>query len=364
MRRGRAKKKAAQTPPARVSTLSPTTNSSEGKGKSIDTEMPTLESIEEKNNTEKTQGEQKKSEAQPQLWVGVIKGNRLPSHGIGLEYTPPDLVDGEVEVENALILYAIKDDLSMNAVKKFIMNVWNFVVLPDLYYNKEGYFLVRFTSKEDKDAVLMRGPYTIFKKPILLHEWTPDFTLQDDVLRVLPIWVTFPQLPLKFWGDKSIGKIASAVGKPLMTDECTARKLRVSYAKVLIEVDVTVELKEEIMIRDGNSGKISQRVEYEWRPPFCAKCNKVGHTCKNKVEIPMKPIWKPKKNEVIQESEKPKETITQEDTQEKWNTVSKASQGKGKKPIQAPPEVVVSCTNGFDALKVGDCFESGGPSYI
>jgi hypothetical protein len=91
-----------------------------------------------------------------------------------------------------------------------------------------GYFIIRFKSKMDRDAVLLRGPYTIYRKPMFLHKWTLDFTLKDDLLRVLPIWVTFPQLPLIFWGEKSIGKIASAIGKPMMTDECTAKKLRVS----------------------------------------------------------------------------------------------------------------------------------------
>ncbi|XP_058763772.1 uncharacterized protein LOC131637201 [Vicia villosa] len=200
---------------------------------------------------------------QPQLWVDVIKGNRLPSNGGDIEYTALVIVDGEAELvieeqdvisemqfwANVLIMYAVGDDLSMNAVKKFMMNTWNFVTLPELYYNEEGYFIVRFKSKSDKDAVLMRGPYTIFKKPVLLHEWTPTFTLEDDVLRVLPVWVIFPQLPLVYWGDKSIGKIASAIGKPVITDECIRKKLRVSYARVLIEVDVTRELKSEITIR-------------------------------------------------------------------------------------------------------------------
>lgn len=67
-------------------------------------------------------------------------------------------------------------------------------------------------------------------------------------MRVLPIWVLFPQLPLVYWGDMSIGKIASAIGNPLLTDECTSKKLRVSYARVLIEVDVTKELKQHIII--------------------------------------------------------------------------------------------------------------------
>lgn len=64
---------------------------------------------------------------------------------------------------NALILYAVGDDLSINAIKKFMIKAWMFVTLPDLYYNEEGYFLVRFKSKEERNAVLMRGPYTIFK---------------------------------------------------------------------------------------------------------------------------------------------------------------------------------------------------------
>lgn len=69
-------------------------------------------------------------------------------------------------------MYALGDELSMNAVRKFMINSWNFVTLPKLYYNEDGYFLIRFRSKEDKDAILMRGPYTIYKKSMLLHEWT------------------------------------------------------------------------------------------------------------------------------------------------------------------------------------------------
>lgn len=42
-----------------------------------------------------------------------------------------------------------------------------------------------------------------------------------------------------------------------MTDECAARKLIVSYAK-LIEVDVIIALKEEIIIRDDTAGKLTQ----------------------------------------------------------------------------------------------------------
>lgn len=76
-------------------------------------------------------------------------------------------------------------------------------------------------------------------RPLFNRKWTSDFVLKDDLFRVMPLWVTFPRLPLHLWGRNSLSKIASGIGNPITTNECTAKKLRVSYAKVLIEVDVT-----------------------------------------------------------------------------------------------------------------------------
>lgn len=84
-------------------------------------------------------------------------------------------------------MYAFGQELSMNVMKKFMVNVWSFVALPEKFYNEEGYFIIRFHSKSDRDVVLMRGPYIIYHKHMFLHEWTPEFKLNDDMLRVLPI---------------------------------------------------------------------------------------------------------------------------------------------------------------------------------
>src|SRR4051812_18885440 len=104
-------------------------------------------------------------------------------------------------------------------------------------------------KKMDKDAVLMRGSYTIHRKPMFIHEWTLKFTMKDDMIKTLSISLTFPQLPLAYWGE-GIRKIANAIlGKLWMTNECTTRRLRVLYTRVLIEVDITVGLQDHIIIR-------------------------------------------------------------------------------------------------------------------
>lgn len=67
-------------------------------------------------------------------------------------------------------MYVMGGELTMKTMKKFTMKTINFSSLPDLFYNEEGYFIIKMKSKKDKEVVLMKGPYTIFRKPIFLHE--------------------------------------------------------------------------------------------------------------------------------------------------------------------------------------------------
>ncbi|XP_058758888.1 uncharacterized protein LOC131632129 [Vicia villosa] len=259
------------------------------------------------------------------LWIDVISGNRNPSNGKTLQFIAPKMVDGiaeavieEADVANevrfwdtSLIMYVLGGELSMNGVKQFMLKQWNFVKLPDMYYNNEGYFVLRFHSHKDRDDVLMKGPYTIRNMPMLLAEWKPNFNLKRDMLRTIPVWIQLPQLPLHLWGTTSLGKIASILGTPLMTDECTANMYRISYARVLVEIDITQELVHEITITDEKGEKLKQKIEYEWRPPYCMKCQKIGHKCEEKKQKPMTQKWLPKeKKDKEAMSEKPLQQVT------------------------------------------------------
>ncbi|XP_058746354.1 uncharacterized protein LOC131619255 [Vicia villosa] len=181
--------------------------------------------------------------------------------------------------ENALILFALGESLSMHAVKNFMEKTWNFVSLTELYFNDSSYFIVMFKNHEELSQVMKQGPYFIYGKPLFLKYWTIDFELKEDLLRVLPLWITMPNLPLHLWGEKSLSKISSVVGRPIMTDECIARKLRISYARVLVEVDITKLVKKGVTKKDHNGREREQKIEYEWRPKYCQTCLRIGHDC-------------------------------------------------------------------------------------
>ncbi|CAK8531509.1 unnamed protein product [Lathyrus sativus] len=114
------------------------------------------------------------------LWVDIINENHNPAKGLTMEFVAPKIVDGEVEIqieeadveaevkflESSLIMYALGVDLSMNAVTQFMSKTWNFVTLPEMFYNEEGFFVLRFHSFHDKELVLMKGSYSIRNRPM------------------------------------------------------------------------------------------------------------------------------------------------------------------------------------------------------
>lgn len=107
-------------------------------------------------------------------------------------------------------------------------------------------------------------------------------------------WVRFPNLPLNCWSSDSLSKIGNLVGVPLCADECTTRQLRVSFARLLIEVSVTKELPKSVFIQDGSGLVVEQVVKFEWAPSFCQACQKVGHNCKVAKPKKMVKKWVPK----------------------------------------------------------------------
>ena len=40
----------------------------------------------------------------PQPWVDVIRGNRSSSNGMNIEYSPPSIVEGDIEVRTKTLL--------------------------------------------------------------------------------------------------------------------------------------------------------------------------------------------------------------------------------------------------------------------
>ncbi|XP_055800406.1 uncharacterized protein LOC129869834 [Solanum dulcamara] len=129
------------------------------------------------------------------------------------------------------------------------------------------------------NEIFYSGPYTINNRPIILKLWTVDFDFSKEFPITIPLWVKFPKLLMSCWGKGSLSRIASVIGVPIYADECTAKQTRISYARMLIEVNVTQPLPDKITVMDLHEKVFEQEVLYDWKPKFFPKCSMVGHVC-------------------------------------------------------------------------------------
>ncbi|XP_070031557.1 uncharacterized protein [Nicotiana tomentosiformis] len=221
------------------------------------------------------------SEAEPKSpWATLFQKNIFVTNGMSLSYIPPQIIDGqhmvqldksEIEAEEnkwrcVLIAYILGDGPRYNAMKRYINLHWSHVAEPDLFYHDEGYYIIRFQTIEDAQFPT-----------------------------VIPLCVKFPKLPISCWGVGSLSRIACVIGKTIFVDECTTKQTRVSFARTLIEVNVTIELPIAVMVMDPTEKKFMQVVTYDWKLAYCDKCLVVGHKYSNQARPMMQQSIHPKK---------------------------------------------------------------------
>lgn len=56
---------------------------------------------------------------------------------------------------------------------------------------------------------------------------------------IIPLWVQLSRFPLQYWTQENLEHIKSYLGTLIYTNKLTARSDGISYAKMLIEMDIT-----------------------------------------------------------------------------------------------------------------------------
>ncbi|KAK6773972.1 hypothetical protein RDI58_029211 [Solanum bulbocastanum] len=82
-------------------------------------------------------------------------------------------------------------------------------------------------AMEENNASSLKDEFQLWKAP------------GNDTSEQIPIWVKFPSLPVGYWSVQALSKVASAIGIPLYTNGFTTNAEKISYARVLIEVDIS-----------------------------------------------------------------------------------------------------------------------------
>ncbi|XP_009773592.2 uncharacterized protein [Nicotiana sylvestris] len=194
------------------------------------------------------------------------------------------LMEEDIEEENqnwnrAVILYVLGNTPSIGTIERFLANQWVNVHKPKVLFHNDGYFIVLLNNSEEREYVMLNGPYTINSRSIIIRPWSENFDFNEEVLKTIPLCVKLPKRPLNYWSKQALSKIVNDLVKPLYANTCTTIAERASYARFLIEMDVTRPLSENIKLYDPRGRVIEQMVQFDWKPQYCQTCYQIGHSC-------------------------------------------------------------------------------------
>ncbi|XP_057803376.1 uncharacterized protein LOC131018680 [Salvia miltiorrhiza] len=130
---------------------------------------------------------------------------------------------------------------------------------------------------EDKKVAKGKLNLDISNGSLRLREWVPKFDPYKECSSLAQVWVRIYYLPIELWHPEVIAAVGRYLGNPIRIDGGSANREVGHYARVLIEIDLSVPLRESLMIDEDNSS-IYIEFSYESLPEFCMHCKIVGHT--------------------------------------------------------------------------------------
>lgn len=143
--------------------------------------------------------------------------------------------------------------------------------------HQSGWILFKFHNKTELEKILVGGPYFVYGRTLLLRSIPENFCFQEEDYSIVPTWVQLHNLPLQCWNTRAISRIASKLGKPICVDNITLERKRISYARVLIEMDTSVNPIEDFEVKLPSGIVYTQYIHYENFPKFCNYCFMFGH---------------------------------------------------------------------------------------
>ncbi|KAL2244366.1 UNVERIFIED_CONTAM: hypothetical protein Sindi_0554600 [Sesamum indicum] len=161
------------------------------------------------------------------------------------------------------------------------------------------HLLISLSCESDYTRLWLRRIWYIQGYPMRIFKWTPTFTPSKES-SIVPVWVSFPELPAHLFRKKVLFTMASMIGTPLQIDDAALNQSKLSKARACIELDLFKPRLEDFQIQICGA-TIVQRIEYEDIPHYCSLCKHVGHRdsdCYTEGEVPKPPPRKPRNREM------------------------------------------------------------------
>ncbi|KAJ6405510.1 hypothetical protein OIU84_013469 [Salix udensis] len=230
--------------------------------------------------------------------------------------------------KKCIIGFFIGCKMPYHAVSSIAKKAWKPYGMDQVTTMADGFYVFRFRTEEAIGAVLERGPWMFGGKNIILQKWSPKLQFDKSRIASIPVWIRLKGLPLPLWTKQGLSLAASMVGTPLSCDEPTISCSRLDYARLCIELNASLPFVHQFEIESPLTEEPQLvKVEYEWKPPRCERCQCYGHNCVAKEEQILKHNNKEEKKQADQTAMAENETHPKGSGEQ---ATKKSEKGQGK----------------------------------
>ena len=173
---------------------------------------------------------------------------------------------------NTLIIKLYGKTVGFNFIQNKLNLLWKPTGRLDYVDLGEDFYSVKFSMREDMEAVLKSGPWFIGGHFLSIQPWEPFFKPACASFTSIAVWVRLNQLPMELYEPEVLQQIGGAIGKVLRIDTHIAMEARGRYTRLCIQVDINKPLANTILI-----GRFEQPVVYEGIHKLCFSCGRIGH---------------------------------------------------------------------------------------
>ncbi|RID51920.1 hypothetical protein BRARA_H02553, partial [Brassica rapa] len=190
--------------------------------------------------------------------------------------------------ESFVIGQFYSDPPAQSLIHNIVNGIWSKQYRDITVSKLEGFaFLFRIPHAGMRNHVINQRLWQIEGQTMFVANWEPGNLPEKPALTSAPIWLELRNVPLQFFNEDGLERIAGLVGHPKYLHPTTANKSNLEVAKVLTIIDPREPLPEAVNVQFDSGHICRVTVSSPWMPPVCSHCKEIGHSIKRCPSAPI-----------------------------------------------------------------------------